>query len=75
MTDLTFEQRLSALEIAESTVPAKYAQGQGSATFLDKDMREIFLRADRIIAWASGTEEADKASLISKLRAALCETP
>jgi len=73
MTDL--ELKLRAFELAGQTVPTKYSQGNGGVNYLDKDMRELFLRAERIIAWATGTEEADKASLISKLRAALCETP
>ncbi len=75
--EVSLEMKMKALEIAERTLSNYRQQSNGlsSGGYIDKDMREIILRADRFLAWATGTEESDKATLISKLKAALCETP
>lgn len=71
-TDISVELKIRAFEIAERTVPNSYSSSspQVMGTVMPK---EIFLRADRIIAWATGTEEVERATLISKLKAVLCE--
>lgn len=71
---LTPDFRLHCLEVAERTVYySKESAAAGSyANPVDKPMREIFDRADRIAQYCANAEVPS--SLIEKLRSALCSS-
>lgn len=70
--DPTIDHRLEAIKLAVDSMYYEKDGVVGSYGYAHKDMREIFRRADRIIAYATGAEEADTKGLINKLRDALC---
>lgn len=74
-TPATVDQRLLAIKSAIDSMYyeiERKTDNTYSSTYLHKDMREIIRRAERFIAYATGTEEADTKGLISKLRDVLC---
>ncbi len=72
--EVSVETKLRAVEIADRTISQPYRTlPNGGSAPADKDMKELFRRADAIIEYATGVEATDTKSLISKLRSALCE--
>ena len=71
--------KLRVLELAEKTVHQPYVSNVGSASpgsdyYRDKDLHEIFSRADKIMRYILDPAQTDtQSSLIEKLRSILCQ--